>query len=111
MKRVPLMSRTTRTAGPKTIGTYRVVERLRRGSHGLAELFVVQSPSGELACLKRIPPSFGDDVDFVVRFTHEVELAQKLKHRSIVSVIDHGEDEGHYLVMELVAGAELGTPR
>jgi eukaryotic-like serine/threonine-protein kinase len=102
------MRRRSAPIGPAKIGEYEVIERFAPG--GLAELFKVRhAAGGPVVCLKRIPPSVADDVDFVLRFEDEVTLASSLRHPNVVEVIDRGEDEGHFLVMELVDGADLAA--
>lgn len=95
--------------GSRTIGPYDVIARLSGGGGGV-ELFKVRERGplqGPLYCLKRISPSVGDSIDFALRFDAEVRLWAKLEHRNIVSLRDHGEDEGHFLVMEYVDGLDL----
>jgi eukaryotic-like serine/threonine-protein kinase len=93
---------------PSTIGAYTILERFAPGS--FAELFKARKTSGgPTVCLKRIPPSISDDVDFVLRFEDEITLAEQLHHPNIVEVFDHGEDEGHFYVMELVDGLDFST--
>ncbi|RMG13791.1 MAG: hypothetical protein D6731_11430, partial [Planctomycetota bacterium] len=48
------------------------------------------------------------DGNTVARFRREVEVTARLEHRSIVRLLDHGEERGRpYLVMELVRGPTL----
>lgn len=96
---------------PERIGAYAIVERLPGGAPE-TELFTARregDPSGTLVCIKRIHPSFGDSVEFAERFDRELEIARKLRHRNVVEVSDHGEDGGHYFVMEYIDGPSLDT--
>ncbi len=93
---------------PATVGPYEVLERLSDEAMAHAEVFKARDPQGAIVCVKRMHPNVSDDVDFVARFTAEIELARTLEHINLVAVSDHGEDGGHYFVMEWVDGLDLG---
>jgi len=90
---------------PRVIAGYRVLGRLARGR--AVELFAARKRGGPIVCIKRLPPSFCDDVDLVARFDREMSTARQLRHPNIVAVHEHGEDDGHYFVMEHVNGTDL----
>jgi serine/threonine protein kinase len=93
---------------PERIGHYVIRGRLAMG--GMAELFVAQRRGrGPLVCVKRVLPQHSQDESFVVAFTSEIELAMKLRHPNIIRVHEYGEDDGYYLVMELVQGPDLAA--
>jgi serine/threonine-protein kinase len=49
------------------------------------------------------------DPAFRERFVREARLAARLSHRNVVQVLDVGEDERPFIVMELVSGGTLAT--
>lgn len=94
-------------AMPRRIGDYEVLGRV---VHGQAiELFRARDPGGHLVCIKRLPPNLSDDEDLVLRFDKEIKTALQLRHPNIVAVYEHGEEDGHYFVMEYVDGMDLGA--
>jgi serine/threonine-protein kinase len=94
-------------AAAKTIGDYRVLGRIVHSQ--AVELYRAQKPGGPVVCIKRLPPNLCDDADLVDRFDREIKLALQLHHPNIVAVYEHGEEDGHYFVMEYVDGMDLGT--
>jgi serine/threonine-protein kinase len=64
--------------------------------------------TGRAVALKVPHPSCLGDPTFVGRFLREGELGARLDHRSIVRVLEAGEDRGLlFIAMELVAGTTL----
>lgn len=94
---------------PTAIGPYVVLERLSPEGAEHAEVFRGKDTHGADVCIKRIHPNVSESVEFVSRFQTEVDLAEQLDHINIVRVSDHGEDDGHYFVMEWVDGVDLGA--
>lgn len=92
---------------PKTIGPYQILARFGEG--GMAQVFKARRDGGPIVCLKRIRPSFCEDPYFVALFLEELDRAEQLHHPNIVEVYDRGEDDGYYLVMELVDGMDLAA--
>ncbi len=93
---------------PEAIGPYLVLERLGEAA-AHAEVLKARDEHGTIVCVKRVHPSVCEDVEFVARFAAEIELAESLEHINVVRVSDHGEDGGHYLVMEWIDGVDLGA--
>jgi serine/threonine-protein kinase len=91
-------------------GKYELVRLLGKGAMGEVWLATHNSLGGEFA-IKLVEPA--DDIEAETaagRFQLEAQIAAKLsrKTRHIVSVSDHGEEEGlAYLVMELLEGESL----
>lgn len=78
----------------------------------MAELFRAQRvEGGPVVCLKRMRRELCQDEELVAELVREVELAVQLDHANLVPVYDHGEDGGHYLVMQLVEGMDLARLR
>jgi serine/threonine protein kinase len=90
------------------LGQYRILDRLGAGGMGrvyLAEHLVMK----RTVALKIIAPQFLADAAAIHRFRSEVQVAAQLIHPNIVTAYDAAEAEGlHYLVMEYVAGVDLG---
>lgn len=102
-----------RTYRNQKLGPYVLRERI--GFGGMAEtILAVGAPEapevtrGREVVLKRLLPHLRFDRRAVEMLREEAELSQYLRHPNIVSVLDHGEsDEGGYLIMEHVRGADL----
>jgi len=77
----------------------------------MAEVFLARpigDPRSVVYALKCILPHFADDPRFVQMFHRELTIATGLCHPNLVSVLDHGREEGrHFMVMEYVHGADL----
>ena len=93
----------------KTIASRYTIEK-KLGAGGMGQVYrAKQTPLERTVALKVIQPLKNVDDDSIKRFTREAKLASAMTHPNIVSVQDFGNDEGlFYLVMELVAGEELG---
>jgi eukaryotic-like serine/threonine-protein kinase len=60
--------------------------------------------------LKRLRAGLRDDTESMARFSREARTVARLSHPGIVRLLDMGEDDdGPYLVMELVDGEDLNT--
>ncbi|MEM6926407.1 MAG: protein kinase [Myxococcota bacterium] len=78
----------------RTIGPYRLGERLGVGAMG--EVHVVAS--AQRLAIKTLVT---DDPDTVRAFSRETRAVAQLHHRGVVTIVDHGLDDGpRYLVME-----------
>lgn len=91
------------------IGRYDLLQRLGRG--GMAEVYLARpqgDPRSVVYALKCILPHLADDPRFVQMFHRELKIAGGLCHPNLVSVLDHGRDDGrHFMVMEYVHGPDL----
>jgi eukaryotic-like serine/threonine-protein kinase len=96
--------------GHVVAGKYELVRLLGRGAMGEVWRAMHNTLGGEVA-IKLVEPA--DDVEAETaagRFQLEAQIAAKLSRRTrhIVSVSDHGEEDGlAYLVMELLEGESL----
>ena len=96
--------------GQVIAGKYELVRLLGRGAMGEVWLAIHSSLGGQFA-VKLFEP--GDDAEAASasgRFQAEAQIAARLSRRTrhIVSVSDHGEENGlAYLVMELLEGESL----
>lgn len=93
----------------KTLGRYRIVDRLGRG--GMATVYrgvLDEDPSSMPVAVKVMSRDVAEDEEFRKRFLREVRVSQQVEHPGIVHVVDSGEQEGLlFLVMELVPGVPM----
>jgi hypothetical protein len=89
-------------------GRYELEELL--GSGGVAEVWRARdTTTGTPVAIKRLLPQLASDRQVRRRFLREGEIAGRLEHPRIVSLLGTGEDGGRpFLVMELVDGEDLG---
>jgi len=92
---------------PKTVGPYRILEKL--GSGGVGTVYkAIDRRSGLSVALKLLSTGTPLDVRVVRRLTREYETLQGLAHPNVVRVYDTGVHRGYpYLTMELVEGLTL----
>jgi tRNA A-37 threonylcarbamoyl transferase component Bud32 len=92
----------------KTLGIYRILERLGRG--GMATVYKAYQPALERhVAIKVIHPHLASDEEqFLKRFQREAKAVASLRHPHIVRVFDFGtEDDVSYMVMEYLEGITL----
>src|SRR5690606_4488928 len=91
------------------LGQYKLLAKLGEGGMG-AVYKALHTKLDKLVALKVLPADRLQDAAAVARFEREMRAVGKLAHENIVAALDAGEIDGtHYLVMELVDGADLGT--
>ncbi len=88
-------------------GRYQVIEELGHG--GMGRVYKVQDTKvGEKVALKVLRPEAGLDKKALERFTNELKLARKIRHKNVCQMFDLGEDAGTlYITMEYVHGEDL----
>ncbi|WP_428267013.1 serine/threonine-protein kinase [Haliangium sp.] len=89
-------------------GRYLIERRIGRG--GMGDVYRARHRRlGRAFAVKVLRPSFGTNPKMRQRFTQEAELAGKLSHPNLVSIVDFGEtnDGFLYLIMELIEGRSL----
>jgi serine/threonine protein kinase len=93
-----------------TLGKYRLVAELSRGSMGIVYLGVSRGPAGfsKLLVIKELRPESAEDPDFLRMFLDEARLAARLNHANIVQTYEV-EDEGgrYFMAMEYLEGQTL----
>ncbi|NRR31437.1 serine/threonine protein kinase [Oxalobacteraceae bacterium] len=95
------------------LGRYQLLRVLGRGAMGL--VYEASDPKlNRRVAIKVIQTSRIDDpavrAEYSARFIQEAQAVARLNHPNIVTVYDFGEENGiAYLVMELIAGEELGS--
>lgn len=91
----------------KTLGRYRIDERLGEGA--MAEVYRAHDPDiGRAVAIKVLKPDYARDPDLGARFLREARAAGALSHANIATIYDVGEAQGvAYIAMELVDGQPL----
>ena len=93
-------------------GRYVIRERIAQGGMGEVFLAVAVGADGfeKPVVIKRLLPKFAGRADIVSLLAAEAKLMTRLTHPNIVQVIDfgRGEKDDYFVVMELVAGTNLG---
>jgi protein kinase-like protein len=92
---------------PRSIGRYRIVDRLGKGAMGV----VYSAHDGLMersVAIKIMMTDLEDDPETSTRFYREARSAGQLVHPNIITIFDMGEDEGRpFIVMELLEGQTL----
>jgi non-specific serine/threonine protein kinase len=88
-------------------GRYQVIEELGHG--GMGRVYKVQDTKiSEKIALKLIRPEAGLDQTSLERFSNELKLARKIRHKNVCQMFDLGEEKGtHFITMEYVQGEDL----
>ena len=91
----------------KTIGQYRIVEKIGEGAMGVVFRARQESLQRDVA-LKLLPSHLALQENALARFQREATAIARIAHPNIVQVIDIGEDNGrHYIAMEFIEGRTL----
>jgi serine/threonine-protein kinase len=92
-----------------SVGRYRLIEKVGRGSMGV--VYRAEDPgSGAQVALKLLAAGPDTDPELPARFRREAMAASQLLHPNITRVYDFGEDAGHlYMAMEFLQGADLSA--
>lgn len=95
------------TTGSTFAGRYQIIEELGHG--GMGRVYKANDTKvGEKIALKIIRPEAGLDHGSLERFSNELKLARKIRHKNVCQMFDLGEDRGtHYITMEYVRGEDL----
>lgn len=87
-----------------TIGGYRLTEEI--GAGGLATVYKAYQQALQRWVAVKI--LHYQEHDALLRFEREAQTVAKLRHRNILMVYDHGEDDGWpFIVMEYIEGGTL----
>jgi eukaryotic-like serine/threonine-protein kinase len=94
-------------AAQRTIGPYKVLERLSEG--GMGRVFLAaREGSTDVCVVKQLLNSLEDDQIAVKRFRREAHLASFLSHPNIARILDAGLEKGRFFVAyELIAGQTI----
>ncbi len=95
------------TTGSTFAGRYQIIEELGKG--GMGKVYkVLDTKINEKIALKLIRPEVSLDKNTITRFSNELKLARKVRHKNICQMFDLGEDKGtHFITMEFVPGEDL----
>ncbi len=102
---------TTENSPPGTLGRYKVLKELGRGSMGV--VYLGKDPTIQrFVAIKTMRLDEIDDRDKLqevkARFFREAESTGRLSHSNIVTIFDAGEENGlGYIAMELLQGTTL----
>ena len=92
----------------RTIGPYRIIERL--GAGGMGEVYLAQDTRlSRLVALKLLPVYFASDAARLRRFQSEARAASALNHPNILTIYEVGESDGVYFIAtEFIDGKTIG---
>ncbi len=95
---------------PRTLGRYRVVTELGRGSTSIVYLGAVDGPAGfnKLFALKLMRPALAEDPALVAMFLAEARVGAALDHPNVVSTLEIDETGPlPFIVMDYLDGQPL----
>jgi serine/threonine protein kinase len=89
------------------IGKYTTIKQIGRGT--MSDVFKAFDPTQDLfVALKTIPLGPGLTEEVRSRLNRETQSAADLNHPNIITIYEHGEDDGKiYIAMELLEGSNL----
>jgi len=95
------------TTGSTFAGRYQIIEELGKG--GMGRVYkVFDTKIKEKIALKLVKPEIASDRETIERFSNELKLARKIRHKNVCGMFDIGEADGaHFITMEYVAGEDL----
>ena len=95
------------TTGFTFAGRYQIIEELGKG--GMGRVYKVHDTKvKEKIALKLIKPEIARDIKTIERFSNELRLARKIRHKNVCGMFDLGEEKRtHYITMEFVPGGDL----
>jgi len=88
-------------------GKYKIYDEV--GSGGFATVYLGRNmDTNEMVAIKVLSEQFTREPRYLERFRREAGLAERLQHKNVVRIFDHGIEDGlHFLVMEFVEGLTL----
>ncbi len=95
------------TTGSTFAGRYQVIEELGRG--GMGKVYkVFDTKIKEKVALKLIKPDIASDRETIERFSNELKLARRIRHKNVCGMFDLGDiEDAHFITMEYVSGEDL----
>jgi len=93
--------------GANFAGRYQVIEELGKGGMGLVYK-VFDTKVKEKVALKLIRQDIAADPETTERFSNELKLARKIRHKNVCGMFDLGEADGtRFITMEYIHGEDL----
>src|SRR5438132_8929643 len=101
------VTRAPNTIIGRTIGHYRIIERL--GAGGMGDVYLAQDLTlGRQVALKLLPAHFTADTERLRRFEQEARSASALNHPNILTIYEIGHaDSLRYIATEFIDGVTL----
>lgn len=95
------------TRGKTFASRYEIIELLGMG--GMCKCYRVEDKKiNEEIALKLIKPEIASDKTTIERFSNELKIARKIRHKNVCQMYDLGEEKGrHYITLEYVHGEDL----
>jgi serine/threonine protein kinase/Tfp pilus assembly protein PilF len=95
------------TTGSTFAGRYQVIEELGHG--GMGRVYkVFDTDIKEKVALKLLKPEIASDRETIERFSNELKLARRIRHKNVCGMFDLGKAEGtNFITMEYVPGEDL----
>jgi TolB-like protein/Flp pilus assembly protein TadD/tRNA A-37 threonylcarbamoyl transferase component Bud32 len=95
------------TTGSTFAGRYQIIEELGKG--GMGRVYKAHDIKiNEKIALKLIKPEIAEDKKTIERFSNELKLARRIRHKNVCGMFDLGEEKGtHYITMEFIPGEDL----
>jgi predicted Ser/Thr protein kinase len=91
---------------PRTIGSYRITNRIGKG--GMGTVYLGYGADGKAAAVKVPSVGLAHDSEFRARFRQEVESARMVRGRRVAAVLDADADaERPWMATEYVEGSSL----
>ena len=95
------------TTGSTFAERYQILEELGKGGMGRGYK-AHDTKIKEKIALKLIKPEIAKEKKTIERFSNELRLARKIRHKNVCGMFDLGEEkETHYITMEFVPGEDL----
>jgi eukaryotic-like serine/threonine-protein kinase len=93
--------------GSTFAGRYQIIEELGKG--GMGRVYkAFDTRVKEKIALKLIRADIASDPETIERFSNELKLARRIRHKNVCGMFDLGEAEGaHFITMEYVHGEDL----
>ncbi|MFN7972154.1 MAG: tetratricopeptide repeat protein [Acidobacteriota bacterium] len=91
---------------PQSIRHYKILREISKG--GMAQVYLAKDEKeNRHVALKVLLPHIAEDQEFRLRFRHEVQAHQALRHPNVVELYDWGDDEHAFMAMELMDAMTL----
>jgi serine/threonine protein kinase len=89
-----------------TVGPYTIESEL--GAGGMGRVYKAVGPDGGAVAVKIVKDEMAGDEIFLKRFKREAEVAQRIEHPNVVSVIETGDHDGMpWAAQRFISGGSL----